>query len=66
MLDGINKAVEHDLTHNDGLMISVSYEEVKWLIKQAEMIQAIRKEAEDLYTDGIDMSDFGERVENII
>jgi len=36
------------------------------LIKAAEMINKIKEEAEELYAQEIDLSDFGERVSNII
>lgn len=36
------------------------------LLKAAEMLNKIRDEAEELYAEEIDLSDFGERVSNII
>lgn len=36
------------------------------LLKAAEMINKIKEEAEELYAQEIDLSDFGERVSNII
>lgn len=44
----------------------ISYEHFDWLIKQAETLQQIRNEAEELYDEEIDLTDFGERVANII
>lgn len=36
------------------------------LLKAAEMLKEIKEEAEELYAEEIDLSDFGERVSNII
>jgi len=36
------------------------------LLKAAEMLKKIKTEAEELYDEEIDLSDFGERVSNII
>lgn len=41
-------------------------EALDWLIKEAEMLQKIRNEAEELYSEEIDLMDFGERVDNIL
>lgn len=41
-------------------------EDMMWLIKEAEKLQVIKNEAEDLYNGEIDYSDFGERVDSIL
>lgn len=46
--------------------IHVSIEEMDWLVEQAEKLNKIRAEADELYAEEIDLSDFGERVSNII
>ncbi|MEK3726795.1 MULTISPECIES: hypothetical protein [unclassified Lysinibacillus] len=41
-------------------------EALDWLLKEAETLNKIKVEAEELYAEEIDLSDFGERVSNII
>jgi hypothetical protein len=41
MLDEIKKSVQHDCTHNDGIMISVTLKEMIWLMNQAEKVERL-------------------------
>ena len=56
LLDEKGSVIGFDLTKD----------EIEWLIKQAETLQEIRKEAKEMYDEKIDLTDFGERVANII
>ena len=49
--------------HEDG---DINDKAFYWLIQQAETLQKIRTEADDLYNEEIDLMDFGERVVNIL
>lgn len=42
------------------------YELVEWLIEQAETLQKIKEEAQEMYDEDISMTDFGERVTGIL
>lgn len=53
-------------TKQHDFITEIPYEDFEWLIKQAETLQKIRNEAEDLYNEVIDYSDFGERVGNLL
>lgn len=44
----------------------ITVEELKFLVKEAEILIKIRNEAEELYAEEIDLMDFGERVDNIL
>lgn len=53
------------LAREDG-SATISVKALKFLVKEAEKLQAIREEANDLYAEKIDYMDFGERVDNIL
>lgn len=53
-------------TKQHDFFTEMPYEHYEWLIKQAETLQKIREEAQELYDEEIDLTDFGERVANII
>jgi hypothetical protein len=42
MLDEIKEAVKHDCFHNDGIMISVTFKEMIWLMEQVEKLEKIK------------------------
>ncbi|MCM3665526.1 hypothetical protein M3204_14000 [Mesobacillus subterraneus] len=47
-------------------MDHVNWEDLRWLIEQAEILNKIRLEEEELYNDEISLMDFGERVHNLL
>lgn len=65
MLEEIKRVRKEGLTATDGCT-TIGVDEFKFLVKEAEILQKIRKEAEELYDEQIDLMDFGERVDNIL
>lgn len=65
MLEEIKRVRKEGLTATNGCTI-IGVDEFKFLVKEAEILQKIRKEAEELYDEKIDLMDFGERVDNIL
>lgn len=41
IIEKIEACVSHDLTHNDGIMLSLSVVQVKWLIRQTQRMRDI-------------------------
>jgi hypothetical protein len=46
LLKGIKESIKHDAIHNDGMMISVTLKEMKWLIERAENVEELEKQCE--------------------
>ena len=43
-LEEIIECINHDLVHNDGMMLSVHYGEIRWLIEQAKENQEMKEQ----------------------